>query len=210
MILIVDAISTNFLDFLLQSGWLEWAGVFTGILCVWLAAKNNIFNWPVAMVSVLIYILIFFESKLYSDMGLQVYFLIMNVYGWYFWNKKKKSQEAPTPVSMIRKQELLIAAVAVIPLTLVSGFFLQQQTDASYPYIDSFCTACSLVAQVFLARKVLQNWLMWIFVDIIYVGVYLSKGLYPTALMYALYIYIAWVGYQGWRKTYRQEQESHD
>ncbi|WP_442589766.1 nicotinamide riboside transporter PnuC [Pedobacter sp. AW31-3R] len=189
------------MDFLIQSGWLEWAGVFTGILCVWLAAKNNIYNWPIAIVSVLIYVLIFFETRLYSDMGLQVYFLIMNIYGWYFWTKKKNTQEQTIPVSTIKQKEIIISIIAILLLTVIPGFLLHQNTAAAYPYIDSFCTACSLVAQVFLARKVLENWLIWIFVDIIYVGVYLSKGLYPTAMMYTLYIYIAWMGYKGWKKT---------
>ncbi|MDO7742756.1 MAG: nicotinamide riboside transporter PnuC [Pedobacter sp.] len=193
-------------DYLIQSGWLEWAGVFTGILCVWLAAKNNILNWPIAIVSVLIYTLIFFETRLYSDMGLQVYFLLMNIYGWYFWSKKKNAGEQPTPVISITKLEVILSVIAVILLTLIPGFLLHQNTKAAYPYIDSFCTACSLVAQVFLARKVLQNWLIWIFVDIIYVAVYLSKGLYPTAMMYTLYIYIAWMGYQEWKKTLTVEQ----
>jgi len=208
MVLMADMNIQDILNFLLQSGWLEWAGVFTGILCVWLAAKNNIYNWPIAIVSVLIYILIFFESKLYSDMGLQVYFLLMNAYGWYFWSKKKNSGEASAPVTTISKKEIILSVIAIILLTLVPGFLLHQNTDAAYPYIDSFCTACSLVAQVFLARKVLENWLIWIFVDIIYVGVYISKGLYPTAMMYTLYIYIAWVGYQGWKKTITEEQPS--
>lgn len=214
MILTIAADLKNVMDFLIQSGWLEWAGVFTGILCVWLAARNNIYNWPIAIVSVMIYVLIFFETRLYSDMGLQVYFLIMNIYGWYFWTKKKKAGVESTPVMVIKKNEIIISVVAIILLTLIPGFLLHQNTKAAYPYIDSFCTACSLVAQVFLARKVLENWLIWIFVDIIYVGVYLSKGLYPTAMMYTLYIFIAWIGYQGWKRTFTEEQSllknSHD
>jgi len=206
MTLTVGTAILQAVDYLIQSGWLEWAGVFTGILCVWLAAKNNILNWPIAIVSVLIYTLIFFETRLYSDMGLQVYFLLMNIYGWYFWSKKKNAGEQPTPVISITKLEVILSVIAVILLTLIPGFLLHQNTKAAYPYIDSFCTACSLVAQVFLARKVLQNWLIWIFVDIIYVAVYLSKGLYPTAMMYTLYIYIAWMGYQEWKKTLTAEQ----
>lgn len=201
MLLLVFADLQHLLDFLIRTGWLEWTGVFTGILCVWLAAKNNIFNWPIAIVSVLIYTLIFFENKLYSDMALQVYFLGMSGYGWYFWSRKKNTSTEETPVIHITKNEILWSIAAVIVFTLIPGFLLHQQTQAAFPYIDSFCTACSLVAQVFLARKVLQNWLIWIFVDIIYVGVYLSKGLYPTAMMYTLYIYIAWVGYRDWKKT---------
>lgn len=201
MMLLIATNLNQIMNYLLQSGWLEWAGVFTGILCVWLAAKNNSYNWPIAIVSVLIYVVIFYETRLYSDMGLQVYFLLMNIYGWYFWTRKKDKAEESRPIGTIKKNEIIISVIAIVALTIIPGFFLHQHTQAAYPYIDSFCTACSLVAQVFLARKVLENWLIWIFVDIIYVGVYLSKGLYPTAMMYTLYIYIAWVGYKGWQKT---------
>ena len=201
----IDALSESFQQFFIQTGMLEWFGVFTGILCVWLAAKNNIYNWPIAVVSVVIYIFIFFESKLYADMGLQFYFLIMNFYGWYYWSKNKNNKEAERPVSQIKQKEIILSILGVIIFTAALGFLLHKNTDASFPFIDSFCTACSLIAQIFLARKVLQNWLIWIFVDIIYVGVYLSKDLYATAFMYALYVYIATVGYLDWRKIYREQ-----
>jgi len=189
-----------------QTSLLEWCGVFTGILCVWLAAKNNIYNWPIAMVSVLIYILIFYENKLYADMGLQFYFLLMNIYGWYFWHQHQNNKEGGRAVSVITKKEIILSIAGIIVFTLVLGFFLFKNTDASFPFIDSFCTACSLIAQIFLARKLLENWLIWIFVDIIYIGIYISKELYATAFMYALYIYIATVGYLAWRKIYREQE----
>lgn len=180
---------------------LEISGVITGILCVYLAAKNSIWNWPIAIISVLIYVFIFFESKLYADTGLQVYFLLMNFYGWYFWSRKEITQKVP--VSSISFKEIILSVSAVIIFTAGLGYFLNMGTDASFPFVDSFCTACSLVAQVFLARKVLETWLIWIFVDIIYVGVYLIKDLHLTAGMYALYIVIAVVGYRDWHKEYK-------
>lgn len=198
---LADAIKESILQFFIQTGWLEWCGVFTGIICVWLAAKNNILNWPIAVVSVVIYIVIFFESKLYADMGLQFYFLAMNGYGWYFWTKNKNNDQPSTPVTRITNREIVLSIIGIIVFTIILGFILHQNTDAAFPFIDSFCTACSLIAQIFLARKVLENWLIWIFVDIIYVGVYVSKDLYATAIMYALYVYIAWVGYREWKKT---------
>lgn len=201
----IDAIKDSFEQLFLQTGLLEWFGVFTGILCVWLAAKNNIYNWPIAVVSVVIYIFIFFESKLYADMGLQLYFLVMNFYGWYFWSKHKNNPEQSRQVTQITKREILFSILGVIAFTGIIGLLLHKNTDASFPFIDSFCTACSLIAQVFLARKVLQNWLIWIFVDLIYVGVYVSKDLYATAIMYALYIFIASRGFIEWRKTYREQ-----
>ncbi|MEO6524834.1 MAG: nicotinamide riboside transporter PnuC [Mucilaginibacter sp.] len=184
---------------------LEVVGVITGLLCVYLAARNNIWNWSFAIVSVGIYIFIFWDSKLYADMGLQFYFMVMNIYGWYFWSRKPKT-EAKTPVLKITHTEVSLSIAAVIVFTGLLGILLKKNTDAAFPFIDSFCTACSLVAQVFLARKVLENWLIWIFVDVIYVGVYSFKHLNLTALMYAIYIAIALMGYLDWRKDYRKQQ----
>lgn len=190
------------LNWLQNQSLLESAGVLSGILCVWLAAKNHIWNWPIAIISVAIYIFIFFEAKLYADMGLQVYFMAMNIYGWYFWSRKSK--DAPkVPVKQISKKEIIISLLSIAVFTLLLGFFLFKQTDAAFPFIDSFCTACSLVAQAFLARKILENWLIWIFVDVIYVGVYLAKGLHLTACMYTLYIFIALSGYLAWKKEFK-------
>ncbi|MES2428695.1 MAG: nicotinamide riboside transporter PnuC [Bacteroidota bacterium] len=186
-----------------QQSLLEVIGVITGLLCVYLAAKNIIWNWPFAIISVVIYIFIFSEAHLFADMGLQVYFLVMNIYGWYYWSKKPASEEK-TPVMRIKKNEAFISAIAVIVFTFILGSVLKY-TTASYPYLDSFCTACSLVAQVLLARKVLENWLIWIFVDIIYVGVYMYKDLHLTAVMYAIYVAIALMGYIDWKKDWKKQ-----
>ena len=186
-----------------QQSLLEVVGVITGLLCVYLAAKNNIWNWPIAIISVAIYIFIFFDSHLYADMGLQVYFMVMNIYGWYYW-AKKPADEAKSPVAIIKQKEVWYSIAAIIVFTFILGTFLKY-TPASYPYIDSFCTACSLVAQVWLARKILENWLIWIFVDIVYVGVYIFKGLHLTAGMYAIYVAIAAMGYIDWKKDYKKQ-----
>jgi nicotinamide mononucleotide transporter len=183
--------------------WLEIIGVITGLLCVYLAAKNNILNWPFAIISVGIYIFIFFESRLYADMGLQFYFMAMNIYGWYYWSHKP-ANEKKTPVQLITRKELILSAIAIVVFTVFLGSVLKY-TPASYPYIDSFCAACSLVAQVFLARKVLENWLIWVFVDTIYVGVYIFKHLDLTAAMYAVYIGIAIMGYIDWKREYKKQ-----
>jgi nicotinamide mononucleotide transporter len=193
-----------------QQTWLEITGVITGLLCVYLAALNNIWNWPVAIVSVGIYIFIFFHKQLYSDMGLQVYFMITNFYGWYFWSRKP-AIAVRTPVVLITARQILYSAAIIAIVTPSLGYMwirlapMLHYDPVSYPYIDGFCTACSLVAQVFLARKVLENWLIWIFVDIIYVGIYILKGLDLTAIMYAIYIGIALFGYIDWKKDYKKE-----
>ncbi|WP_129715081.1 nicotinamide riboside transporter PnuC [Pedobacter sp. SYP-B3415] len=200
------SLSEAFHNFFFETGALEWAGVFTGILCVWLAARNIIWNWPVAIVSVIIYIFIFLEARLYADMGLQVYFFFMNVYGWYYWSRRQGNHREQ-PVTSMGKEEWLFCAGATLVFTFALGTLLYQHTDASFPFLDSFCTAVSLVAQIFLARRAMQNWLIWIFVDLIYIGLYISKGLYPTAMMYGLYIYIAARGYIAWKKIYLEQRE---
>jgi nicotinamide mononucleotide transporter len=189
-----------------QQSLIEVIGVITGLLCVWLAAINNIWNWPIAIISVGIYIYIFFFAHLYADMGLQVYFMVMNIYGWYYW-AKKPDDEAKIPIVLIGRKELIWSILAIIVFTVILGTGLKY-TPASYPYLDSFCTACSLVAQVWLARKVLENWLIWLFVDIVYVGVYILKDLDLTALMYAIYVGLALFGYLDWKKDYKKQLPS--
>jgi nicotinamide mononucleotide transporter len=196
---------------ILQNWWqhqsvMEVIGVITGLFCVYLAAINNIWNWPFAIISVTLYIFIFFEARLYADMGLQIYFFVVNVYGWYYWSQKRAT-EKKAPVMRITKKEMILSAGTIIIFTFILGSVLKY-TPASYPYIDSFCTACSLVAQIFLARKVLENWLIWIFVDIIYVGVYVFKDLHLTAAMYAIYVAIALMGYIDWKKEYKKQPDS--
>ncbi|WP_411273244.1 nicotinamide riboside transporter PnuC [Daejeonella sp.] len=199
--MILLSITDTISDWFKSQNLLETSGVITGILCVYLAAKNKIWSWPFAIVSVIIYIFIFWDAKLYADMGLQGYFLIMNFYGWYFWSRREKDEK--TPVTSITTREMVFSIIGIIAFTAGLGFFLYKGTDASFPFIDSFCTACSIVAQIFLARKVMENWLIWIFVDVIYVGVYIVKDLHLTAGMYTLYIFIAALGYLEWRKEYR-------
>lgn len=199
----MDVLFFNILNWLGSKNILEALGVITGIFCVYLAAKNNTWSWPMGLISVAIYIVVFWEAKLYADMGLQFYFMITNFYGWYFWSRKSASV-SKVKVGRTTKKEIQFSVVAIVVFTILLGFLLKHGTDASFPFIDSFCTACSLVAQIFLARKVLENWLIWIFVDLIYVGVYVVKGLELTAVMYALFIYIALIGYLDWRKEFKQ------
>ncbi len=120
--------------------WLEIIGVITGLLCVYLAARNNIWNWPFAIVSVGIYIFIFFNSHLYADMGLQFYFMGMNGHLWLVHCEiNKPATEKKTPVVLITRKETILSIVAVIIFTVFLGSVLKY-TPASYPYLDSFCT----------------------------------------------------------------------
>lgn len=192
------------LNQLVQTSALEWVGTITGFLCVYLAAKQNILNWPVSIISVLAYSVLFFEYHLFGDAALQIYFLGTAVYGWYFWTRNK--QEDHKPVVSLTPKEYLLVAASVICLSGVLGLFLEHLTPTDVPYIDGTCTAISFVAQILLTRKVLQTWILWIIVDVIYVPLYLYKELALTALLYILFLIIAAVGYKDWRKTWKAAQ----
>jgi len=181
-----------------QQTWQELTGFITGLLCVYLAAKNVIWNWPLAIISVSFYAFIFFEKHLFADAGLQLYFLAMNIYGWYHWSKRSPAENV-VPVVRITHMQMIASVAGIAAVTLFLGSVLKY-TTASYPYLDSFCAACSVVAQLLLARKVLENWLIWTFVNAIYVGIYIFKDLHLTAIMYAIYIPIVVLGYIDWKK----------
>jgi len=189
---------------------LELIGVVTGLLCVYLAAVNNICNWPFAMISTGIYVYIFAHAALYADALQNIYLFAINIYGWYYWSRQPANAPKVPVVRINYKQVtalVLIAALATPALgfTLVSLATVLHYQPAAYPYLDSFCTVVSLTAQVFMARKVLENWLIWIFVDVIYVGIYVAKGLEPTAIMFGIYAVLALIGYIDWRRDYRKQ-----
>jgi nicotinamide mononucleotide transporter len=186
-----------------QTGWLEWAGAVTGVYCVYLAAKQNIWNWPVAIISVFAYTIVFYRSQLYGDAGLQIYFLGTSVYGWYFWIKKKERHEKP--VTSLTTPEYVWVSAAAIILSLLLGLFLKKFTPTNVPYIDGFCTAVSFIAQILMTRKILQNWALWILVNICYVPLYIYKNLYVTAILYLILLVLAWIGHVDWKREYEAD-----
>lgn len=181
--------------------WPEWVGVISGFICIYLAAKENVWNWPISIISVIAYAWVFFEATMYGDMALQFYFLFTAFYGWYYWIKKK--QDNIKPIVAIKGRDWLFIALSVIILSILLALFLDHFTDSDVPYADGFCTALSFVAQILLTRKVLQNWILWIIVDICYVPLYIYKHLHLSAVFYAFLVIIALMGYLDWRKTYR-------
>jgi nicotinamide mononucleotide transporter len=181
-----------------QTGWLEWLGTVSGFLCVYLAAKEHILNWPVAMISITAYAVLFFEYKLYGDSVLQLYFLGTSIYGWYYWQKNKQAHKRP--INTLGKKEIIITILSIIILSVLMGLLLDHFTDSNVPYADGFCTAISFVAQLLLTRKVLQNWILWIIADICYVPLYLYKDLYLTAVLYLLFLMLAVMGYVNWKE----------
>lgn len=188
-----------------QTSWLEWVGTISGFICIYLAAKENIWNWPVSIISVVAYSFVFYENKLYGDTGLQLYFLATAFYGWYFWLRKKQTDDKP--ITSISAKHWLFIAGGVAVLTFLLSFYLKKYTDTDVPYADAFCTAMSFTAQLMMTRKILQNWILWVIVDICYVPLYFHKHLALTAVLYFVLIILAFMGYLDWKKTYREQQQ---
>ncbi|RZL46871.1 MAG: nicotinamide riboside transporter PnuC [Pedobacter sp.] len=186
-----------------QTSFFEWAGIVTTVLCIYLAARENILNWPVSIIAIVISAIIYYKSDLFGDFYLQFYFLFTAFYGWYFWITKKKINDKP--VVSINLKQWLFSLASIIVLTIILGWLLDNYTKSNVPYEDGFCTAMSFVAQIMLTRKMLQNWILWIIVDICYVPLLIYKGLNMYALLYAFLVVLAVKGYLDWRKTYREQ-----
>jgi nicotinamide mononucleotide transporter len=187
--------------------WLEATAVAFGIVSVYLSVRQNIWSWPTALVNVALYFLVFRDAKLYADMGLQVIYFALSLYGWYEWlyggeNRSELRVSRATP--RMTAALVVIAAVSVAVL----GTVLARATDAALPYMDSTTTSTSLVAQWMMTRKVLENWAVWMAVDVAYVGMFIYKSLYLTAGLYAVFFVLAALGYTQWRRSYRADHPS--
>jgi nicotinamide mononucleotide transporter len=181
---------------------LELAAAIVGALSVYLSVRQNIWSWPTGIVNVAIYAIVFYDAKLYADMGLQVVYAALSVYGWYEWLHGGENRTELTVTRTGTPLGLLLAGTAVAGAGLL-GVILQRVTDAALPFLDSFLSSTSLVAQWMMTRKKLENWLVWIFVDVLYVGMFIYKHLYVTAALYAVFLGLAVRGYVDWRRSMR-------
>ena len=175
---------------------IEGAAVFFSIVYVILAAKRNIWCWPFAGISVLLYIYICFNAHLFAETGLQIFYLSMAFYGYYNW---EKSEEIFTAIQWGPIKHLLVILLGAI-LTFLMGFYFTIYTSAQMPIIDSFTTVFSIIATYMVTKKVLENWLYWIVIDIVSVYLYFSRDLQLTSLLFVTYTIVAIFGYFSWKK----------
>ena len=178
----------------------EVLAVVFGIASVYLSTRENIWSWPTALVNVALYFVVFFEAKLYADMGLQVVYFVLSLYGWYEW---LYGGENRTELHVSRTPRRLGVRLLVIGVAsaLLLGTLLARFTDAALPYVDSATTSTSLVAQWMMTRKILENWAVWVAVDVVYVGMFIFKRLYLTAGLYAVFLALAVMGYIQWKRS---------
>jgi nicotinamide mononucleotide transporter len=186
---------------------LEIGGVVTGIVAVWLTTREKVWCWPVGIVSVLLFVAVFYRARLYGAMGLQVVYVALSAYGWYAWSKGGQGHE-PLRVSRSSLTALAVGLMAGLAATAALAAWLGQRTDEAMPITDAGTTAFSLVAQWMQTRKLIENWWVWLVVDVVYVGMNLAQGLIWTAGLYAIYCGLAVAGLVEWRRSLAREGET--
>lgn len=190
--------------------WLEMAAFSLSLACVWCNIKELHWGWPLAIISSALYCWLFYASKLYGEGSLQIFFALTGAWGWWQWlfGKRKAHAEAtvntqdamPLHITTLTKLQLLMSLFAWLVLWLALGLFLKQYTDSDVPWFDAFPTAGSIVGTVLLARKFIENWPVWIIVNVVSVALYAYKNLYLTVVLYLIFIAMAVWGRQAWRR----------
>ena len=179
--------------------WTEALGFVTGAACVWLAARENIWNWPIGIANNIFYLIIFWRAGLYADSVLQLFYLAISIYGWVKW---ARGGPAHLALPATRTSRALAALLTMLGVAAAAALYvvLRTYTNSTVPAGDAITTAMSLTAQYMLGRKLIENWLLWIAADVLYIGLYAYKQLYLTAVLYAIFIAMCVVGYGRWRR----------
>lgn len=200
----------------LMSGW-EVIAVALAIAYLLLAMKESLWCWYAAFVSTAIFTVLFWDASLLMESGLQIYYLGMAVFGWYQWRKgastysnSNSNTKSNLKIHTWSMRQHLYAIGIVITLSLVSGYFLSNHTQAAWPFVDSFTTWGSVVTTYMVTRKVLENWLYWLVIDSISIVLYWDRDLHLTALLFVAYLVICVFGYIHWRRELKSSTQSLD
>lgn len=181
----------------------EVLAVFLSIVYLILAIKQNLWCWGAAFFSTLIYSILFFDASLLMDSFLNIFYLIMAIYGWYSWkytNALNKLEELKISSYNLNKNIKIIIVLTLISLCL--GYYMANYTRADFAYLDTFTTVFAVFATYMLTKKVLENWLYWVVIDAVSIYIYINKGFYLTAVLFLIYTILAIVAYFQWKKEY--------
>ena len=179
---------------------LEILAAISGLISVLLLTKQNIWAWPTGLLSVGAATIVFYDSFLYSDMLLHIYYMGMNIYGWIHWSRKSRT-ELPLPVTTISAWHNVKWVLISLIGTVLWGWTMSVNTDASFPYGDEFTTVASLVAMWLMAQKRLENWAYWFVIDIVAISIYALKGLYLFSGQYLVFLILCVLGYRDWKRS---------
>ncbi|MGC9157592.1 MAG: nicotinamide riboside transporter PnuC [Terracidiphilus sp.] len=181
------------------SDWMQDAGVVTAVLGIWLTTRRNLLCWPVVLISDLLYLMVFYRVRLYSDALLQIFFLIFTIYGWWYWWRGVRA-EGEVRVVRLGAAGLWTGLAAGAVGSVLLGL-LMERIGAALPRLDATLMSYSLLATWWQTRKHIANWWLWIAVDVVYIGEYLYKGLQPTAVLYAGLVVLAVLGWRDWQRA---------
>lgn len=181
--------------------WAELLGDVTGLACVWLVARQHLWSWPLGIANNAFFAVLFFSSRLYAETLLQGVFATLGFYGWWSWVRGATPASDTLPVRNTRPREWLAFAVVGAAATGAVVFWLSRHTDSPAPLWDGLVLVLSLIATYGQARKLLESWWVWIAVDLISVPLYVSRALYPTALLYVVFLAICVIGLRDWQRT---------
>ena len=181
----------------------EMVAVFLSVTYLLLAIKQNLWCWVAAFISTLIYTILFFDASLLMDSALNMFYLVMAIYGWYSWkygNGINKNEELEITSYGLNKNLKIIGALIIVSLIL--GYIMANYTSADFAYLDTFTTVFAVFTTYTLTKKVLENWLYWIVIDSVSIYIYINKGFYLTAVLFAFYTILAFIAYNNWKKEY--------
>jgi nicotinamide mononucleotide transporter len=182
--------------------WTEAVAVVFGAAAVALTIRQSLWCWPLGLVQVALYVYVFYQARLYSDMVLHVIYVVLQVYGWYRWRSGERG--SALPVSYLSLAERASWAMAIALAAFVWGEAMLRYTDAAAPRADAFIAAASLAAQYLLAIKKLENWIVWIVVDVVAIAVYWGRELRLTSGLYCVFLALCVLGLIEWRKAYER------
>ena len=175
------------------------ASIFT-LICVYLTNKRSILNWPIGILGIIFYSIVFFQAKLYADFILQIIFVIQSIFGWINWNKNKVNNVIK--INKLTFNEIIYIFIFYVFLSGLTTYLLFNFTNASLPYWDSQLMTLSLIANYLLIKRKLENWIIWILVDINYIFMFIYKNLYFSSVLYFILLIIAISGFINWKKNY--------
>lgn len=175
-----------------------------GIAAVFLATRQNVWNWPLGILNFALYIIVFYQAKLYAQVGLQVMYIGLAMYGWWNW-LHGGAHHGELRVSRVGSREAILLTLAFALATPALTFVLARATDAALPLADSALTAASLVAQYMMTRKYVECWLVWLAADMAYVALFIHQSLWPTVGLYVAFCALAAMGWRDWRASLRRQ-----
>ena len=184
----------------LQTNWVEIIGVILSLIYIYLSIEQKVSLWIFGFLSSALYIVVFFQTKFYADMSLQFYYLVISVYGWFSWKKGNPDSGQELPATKTSNRLILQLGLSSVLIYFIYYLVLAKFTDSTIPKADSLVGMLSVVGTWMLARKLIENWLVWIVADGIATGLFIYKGLYPTSILFFIYTVMAVVGYFQWKK----------